>query len=248
MDLLGSILNAMDKPPSVNDKQRLMMKKQREAMLKKKNEDKEKLKKFREEVEKTIEEFIKDDSKGRHVFEPMEHVLRSVVLDVVEVAGVSAFMVGEEGVDRHVVAYKREFAPSEDELAVLRRGEEWTPEKAKEIAEQRERDRQEAEEASKKRSSRDEKNFVPASNFYKDKYRHLIGEDAALAAAKKTETNRAYGFVPSENKKDVRSIEQTLADLQRRKRQKVDGGTRQESPPPGNEGPMEPSEAAKSSA
>lgn len=35
--------------------------------------------------------------------------------------------------------------------------------------------------------------FVPATN-YKDKYAHLIGQDAALKAAKKTETNKSYGF------------------------------------------------------
>lgn len=35
--------------------------------------------------------------------------------------------------------------------------------------------------------------IVPNSN-YKDKYAHLIGQDAALEAAKKTETNRSYGF------------------------------------------------------
>lgn len=34
---------------------------------------------------------------------------------------------------------------------------------------------------------------VPTSN-YKDKYAHLIGQDAALDAARKTESNKSYGF------------------------------------------------------
>lgn len=34
---------------------------------------------------------------------------------------------------------------------------------------------------------------VPNSN-YKDKYVHLIGQDAAIDAAKKTESNKSYGF------------------------------------------------------
>lgn len=34
---------------------------------------------------------------------------------------------------------------------------------------------------------------MPNSN-YKDKYAHLIGQDSALEAAKKTETNKTYGF------------------------------------------------------
>lgn len=33
----------------------------------------------------------------------------------------------------------------------------------------------------------------PNSN-YKDKYAHLIGQEAAVKAAKKTETNKSYGF------------------------------------------------------
>lgn len=37
------------------------------------------------------------------------------------------------------------------------------------------------------------KKLVPNTN-YKDKYVHLIGQDAALKAAKKTETNKSYGF------------------------------------------------------
>ena len=51
-----------------------------------------------------------------------------------EVAGVLAYSIGEEEVDRHVMLFKREFAPCDDELAALRRGEEWDPQKAKEIA------------------------------------------------------------------------------------------------------------------
>lgn len=35
--------------------------------------------------------------------------------------------------------------------------------------------------------------ITPNSN-YKDKYAHLIGQDAALKAARKTETNKSYGF------------------------------------------------------
>lgn len=35
--------------------------------------------------------------------------------------------------------------------------------------------------------------IVPATN-YKDKYVHLIGQEAALDAARKTESNKSYGF------------------------------------------------------
>jgi hypothetical protein len=42
---------------------------------------------------------------------------------------------GEEGVDRHIVVYKKENVPDEDELNALRRGEEWNEEKARQVAE-----------------------------------------------------------------------------------------------------------------
>ncbi|KAK7869517.1 hypothetical protein R5R35_002292 [Gryllus longicercus] len=216
MDLLGSILSSMDKPPSVSDKQRMMMKKQKEAFLQKQKEEKEKLQAFREKVEEKVNAILRDEKKQKCTFEPMDHVYRSVIRDVAEVAGLVAYSFGEEGVDRHIVIYKKEFTPSEDELAALRRGEEWTPEKAKELAEKREREKKIAEEEAKRKPEK----FVPASN-YKEKYEHLIGKDAALAAARKTESNKQYGFVPSENKRDHRSIEQTLADIQAKKKQKT---------------------------
>lgn len=47
----------------------------------------------------------------------------------------------------------------------------------------------EEEESAKKNKT----TFVPASN-YQTKYQHLIGLDAAKDAARKTETNKQYGF------------------------------------------------------
>lgn len=192
------------------------MKKQKEEVLKKQRAEKEKLKAFREKIEENINKFLQDESLQKQKFEPMEQVYRSIVHDVAEVAGVPAFSIGEEGADRHVMIFKREFTPSDDELAALRRGEKWDPEKAKLLAQKQELERKQEEEWALKKT----KDFVPNSN-YREKYEHLIGREAAKEAARKTQTNKLYGFVPSENKKDVRSIEQTLADIQSKKRQKV---------------------------
>lgn len=44
----------------------------------------------------------------------------------------------------------------------------------------------------------------------------------ANQAVKVNENNgRTYGMVKSENKKDLRSIEETLADIQRKKKMKI---------------------------
>lgn len=55
--------------------------------------------------------------------------------EVAQDAGMVSYSFGEEGIDRYIVVYKKEFVPSEDELNALRRGEEWNEEKAKQIAE-----------------------------------------------------------------------------------------------------------------
>ncbi|XP_043786293.1 sperm-associated antigen 7 homolog [Apis laboriosa] len=123
----------------------------------------------------------------------MDQIYRSIIHDVAEVANIWAYSFGEEGIDRHIVIFKREHAPSEDQLNALRRGEEWNEEIAKRLIEERERRAKEEEEAATKPKKR------------KDNF------EAALEAARKTEANSSYGC-------DQRSIEQTLADIRAKKR------------------------------
>ncbi|KYN37710.1 Sperm-associated antigen 7 like protein [Trachymyrmex septentrionalis] len=215
MDLLGSILKSMDKPPSVNEKQKALMKKQQEEFQKCQKAEAEKLKLFRQKVEDKINKFVQDDNAKEYKFPAMDQIYRSIIHDVAEVANILAYSFGEEGVDRYIMIFKKEYAPSEDQLNTLRKGEEWNEEVAKRLKEERERKAKEESEYAKSRKRKE--NFVPNS-YYKDKYQHLIGKEAALEAARKTEANSSYGCVPSENKKDQRSIEQTLADIRAKKR------------------------------
>lgn len=98
---------------------------------------------------------------------------------------------GIDGVDRYIVVYKKEHMPSEDEIQGRRNGEQWTEELAEEYAQRRERDLLAREQTAAE--SEETEDVEPKTN-YKAKYVHLIGEDAALEAAKKTETNKSYGF------------------------------------------------------
>lgn len=41
---------------------------------------------------------------------------------------------GEEGVDRYIIVYKKNYTPSEDEIEARRNGDEWNEQKAKEYA------------------------------------------------------------------------------------------------------------------
>lgn len=230
----------MDAPPATNEQQKTLIKKQREMMERMQNKQKEELLRFRKYVEERMGRFAKDDRTCIE-FQPLDKVHRSVIHEIAENGGFIAMSFGREDEDRHSVVYKKEHPPSEDEVTARRNGDGWNKEIAKEYSERRkERLAQEQQSqsdhnkastsdstgatastsanANANASSSDE--VKPTSN-YKAKYAHLIGESAALQAARKTETNQSYGFVPSKNKKDMRSIEQTLADIQAKKRLKL---------------------------
>ncbi|CAL1266986.1 unnamed protein product [Larinioides sclopetarius] len=214
-DLLGSILSSMEKPPSVNSERNKLLQKQKKILEKQQAAQKAKLNSFREKIEKTINEIIQDPLKQNYKFSPMDKVYRNIIHDVADIAGLCAYAFGEDEVDRYVMVFKKEYAPSEDELKAYRNGEEWDPVKAKELALQKEKIKLEEVEESKKKKVEVE----PTSN-YAAKYEKLLGRDAGIAAAKIATPNKQFGFVPSEQKKDQRSIEQTLADIQAKKKLK----------------------------
>ncbi|KAL0116334.1 hypothetical protein PUN28_009730 [Cardiocondyla obscurior] len=92
--------------------------------------------------------------------------------------------------------FKREHAPSDDQLSILRKGEEWNEEASKRLKEERERKAKEEKEYANSRKQKE--NFVPNS-FYIDKYQYLIEKETALEADKKTEANSSYGCGSKEN-------------------------------------------------
>uniref|UniRef100_A0A8B9NQZ2 Sperm associated antigen 7 n=2 Tax=Accipitrinae TaxID=8955 RepID=A0A8B9NQZ2_9AVES len=111
------------------------------------------------------------------------------------------------------MVFKKEFAPSDEELEAYRRGEEWDPARAGERRRLREL-------AAQQEEAELERGPAPPGppNDYKDKYRHLIGSDAAKAAARTMEANKAYGCVPVANKRDTRSIEEAMNEIRAKKR------------------------------
>ncbi|KAL1395720.1 hypothetical protein pipiens_011042 [Culex pipiens pipiens] len=219
MDLLGSILGAMDKPPARDKKEKEMIEKQKKELEMMRNKERDELNRFRKYAEERLGRLVKDPVRTYMEFQPLDKVHRSVVHDIAEIAGLVAMSFGVEGVDRYIVVYKKEGMPSEDELAVRRSGEPWNKQTAEEYCEKK-KQQQMLEKELRKRPLEEKEVATPVSN-YKDKYVHLIGQDAALEAAKKTESNKTYGYVPSENKRDVRSIEQTMADIQAKKKLKT---------------------------
>lgn len=224
MDLLGSILNSMEKPPSASEAQKNMLKKQKEALERKQKQDKHMLNTFRKKAEDKISKFIKEGKESFLQFEPMDHMYRSILREVAETAGLQVYSFGQEGIDRYPVIYTKEKGPTEDELTVRRNGGVWNEDKAAEMIQQRiELEKQAALELEETKNRKRKKGKEELSGtFYKEKYAHLIGNEAALDAAQKTNMNKSYGEVPSENKKDLRSIEQTMADIRAKKMKKAE--------------------------
>ena len=52
-------------------------------------------------------------------------------------------------------------------------------------------------------------------------YEHLIGNESALDAARVTETNKSYGMVSAESKKDKRTVEVIQAEIRAKKKMKL---------------------------
>uniref|UniRef100_A0A3P9CKM4 Sperm associated antigen 7 n=1 Tax=Maylandia zebra TaxID=106582 RepID=A0A3P9CKM4_9CICH len=212
-DLLGSILNSMEKPPTVGDQESRRKAREQAARLKKmEEEEKRKKAEFRKKMEKEVSDFIQDSSQQKRKYNPMGKIERSILHDVAEVAGLTSFSFGEDEESRYVMLFKKEFAPSDEELEAYRKGEEWDPK----LAEQRRRLKVRLVVEALYGS---ESQICPNSN-YRDKYSHLIGTSAAKDAAHTLEANRAYGCVPVANKRDTRSIEEAMNAIRAKKRQK----------------------------
>ncbi|KAH0626018.1 hypothetical protein JD844_000715 [Phrynosoma platyrhinos] len=207
LDLLGSILSSMEPPPPLGGREARRAKEQSAQLKKLQEQEKRQKAEFRKRMEKEVSDFIQDSSQTKKKFQPMNKIERSILHDVVEVAGLTSFSFGDEEESRY------EFAPSDEELEAYRRGEEWDPQQAEEKRRLKELAQREAEEDARKGPT-----VVNPNTDYKDKYSHLIGKVAAKDAAHAMEANKAYGCVPVANKRDTRSIEEAMNEIRAKKR------------------------------
>lgn len=170
-------------------------------------------------MQNKISQFLKDDEAETIQFEPLEKVFRSVIIETAEETntGLHCHTFGRE--ERYIVIYKN--PPSELELEARRYHDmtKWT----KEIEAEFKKKKDEEIEFTKwtsTTSSQDEGIRDPSStsksNTKKSKMIHT-GECSALG----TDLNRNYGMVSTELKKDTRTIEETLNDIQQKKKQKT---------------------------
>ncbi|XP_019852148.1 PREDICTED: sperm-associated antigen 7 homolog isoform X1 [Amphimedon queenslandica] len=214
MDLLGTILNKMDGPPPASEKEKKEARDMRSKIEREQRIEKSRREAFRKNILTQIGVFLEDGTKKRVKFSPMDKIMRSIVHEVAETAGVIAYSFGSEEVDRHVVLFKKEHAPSDEELHALRNGEVYSPTSVKPTGEG-------ATPLLGSTGQTSSKPVGPVSN-YRDKYKHLISTEISEPAPLKPQPERNFGFVPSSNKRDVRSIEETLIDLRTKKKAKLE--------------------------
>uniref|UniRef100_A0A8C7EV02 Sperm associated antigen 7 n=1 Tax=Neovison vison TaxID=452646 RepID=A0A8C7EV02_NEOVI len=112
-DLLGSILSSMEKPPSLGDQESRRKAREQAARLKKLQEqDRQQKAEFRKRMEKEVSDFIQDSGQVKKKFQPMNKIERSILHDVVEVAGLTSFSFGEDDECRYVMIFKKVKGPS----------------------------------------------------------------------------------------------------------------------------------------
>ncbi|OXA51405.1 sperm-associated antigen 7 homolog [Folsomia candida] len=227
MDILGSIMKKMEGPPAIDEKERKLRQQQKETQQRHQDEKEAYVKKFRSSITERIKIFATDETQLRLVFETMDKLRRAILHDIADTAGLLAHSFGTEDVDRHVIVFKPEGMPSEPELQALRRGEEYNPQWECQT------DDHPDEPGTGDDEGKNNCTMTPPPGRgrkrkqqpeYLQKYeKHLGGLEVAKDAAQSTESpNRTYGFVTSENKKDKRTIEETLADIRARKKQKAE--------------------------
>ncbi|XP_072586146.1 sperm-associated antigen 7 isoform X2 [Vulpes vulpes] len=204
--------------PSVCGLPALVTPEQAARLKKLQEQEKQQKVEFRKRMEKEVSDFIQDSGQIKKKFQPMNKIERSILHDVVEVAGLTSFSFGEDDECRYVMIFKKEFAPSDEELDSYRRGEEWDPQKAEEKRKLKELAQRQEEEAAQQGPV-----VVSPASDYKDKYSHLIGKGAAKDAAHMLQANKTYGCVPVANKRDTRSIEEAMNEIRAKKRLRQSG-------------------------
>jgi len=213
----------MTKPPQLlSEKERLQRRKQIADLRKQKEELQHRILAFQDTLYFRVKEFLHDEKQDSLKLDHMSKPQRALAYSVLEKFNIKLVCqsFGKEEVDRHMVIFKPNSVPCDAEIFAMKRGDVYNPETdnvAQDVVE-------EAVNAVTSRKS--SKKEIPE---YLQKYeKHFGGLEVAKDAARSTKTTRTYGFVSSDLKSDKRTIEETLADIQARKKQKVcqtDGST-----------------------
>lgn len=168
---------------------------------------------FKVKIQNKLAAFLKDEKLATMQFEPMEKIFRSVIVETTEESNSSLYChtFGKE--DRYVIVYKN--PPSELEIEARRYSDytKWN----KEIEAEYKKKKEDLALATTSTSSSSDRSAYGAETQSKpNKKSKLIHLECEAIDIKSN-----YGMVSTELKKDTRSIEQTLNDIQQKKRLKT---------------------------
>lgn len=173
------------------------------------------IKNYKVKIQNKLAAFLKDDKLDIMQFDPMEKVFRSVIIETTEESNSSlhCHTFGKE--DRYVMIYKN--PPSELEVEARRYADykKWNKEIEAEYKKKKEEDAAFAISTTASAADDGSSGSGEVKPVKKQKLVHLACEAIG------TDLNRNYGMVSTELKKDTRSIEQTLNDIQQKKRLKT---------------------------
>jgi hypothetical protein len=173
------------------------------------------IKNFKVKIQNKLAAFLKDEKLETMQYDPMEKVFRSVIIETTEESNSSLYChtFGKE--DRYVIVYKN--PPSELEIEARRYYDytKWNKEVEAEFKKKKEETALATTSTTELsgEGSNDPRDQTKSNK--KSKLVHLACEAVG------TDLNRNYGMVSTELKKDTRSIEQTLNDIQQKKRLKT---------------------------
>lgn len=165
---------------------------------------------YKAKIQNKVAEFLKNDKIATMQFDPMEKVFRSVIIEVVEETG-SGLICHTFGMEKYVIVYKNQ--PSELELEARRYYDytKWNKEIEAEFKKKKEEENLLAEESNSNPNNAKEPS--KSSTNKKVKLIHVACEAVS--------TNSSFGMVSSELKKSKKTIEETLNDIQQKKRLKT---------------------------
>jgi len=167
---------------------------------------------YKLKIQNKVADFLKNDKVSTMQFPHMEKIFRSVILEACEEAanGLICHTFGRE--ERYVIVYKN--PPNDLELEARRFFDykQWNKEIEAEFKKKKEEQVILATESS---TPQEVQETSKGSNNKKTKLIHLECE------AISSNPNRNFGMVSSELKTDKRTVEETLNDLQQKKRLKT---------------------------
>merc|ERR1719272_2855314 len=120
MSFLRGLMGSMDKPPGPDPAYLARAKARREERVKQAAEAKRIREEHEREMMKICREFVKDESLKVHHFDVMDANQRSVTHETCITYNISSMAFGEE-VERRIVAFKKDAAPSEEDYEMMNR-------------------------------------------------------------------------------------------------------------------------------